>query len=278
MVLGSGSPAIDAGSAAWPETTANACADGDQRGYVRAQDGDGNGSARCDIGAFENNSPVRTTYVSDAFTRIVKRGWRRAPLGGRYAVIGGKRTDYSVYGDAGRMRARVTDDFLRAVLVRISARDVEGSFRFKTNKVSSGAQVGGGQIVYLLTRRVRPGTAYVARVRLPTDGTVRLQGAAEVNGVHHPLGPEVVLPGVSQEARRFLRVRAQAVGINPTTVRMKAWVDGAPEPSTWQFVGTDSTPELQAPGEVGLRTYLGAEASNAPVSFTFDDFLVQSAP
>jgi hypothetical protein len=52
-----GSPAIDAGEP-------NDCTDADgeplyvdQRGFARPVDGDGNGSARCDMGAFEYDSP-----------------------------------------------------------------------------------------------------------------------------------------------------------------------------------------------------------------------------
>lgn len=53
--LATGSPAIDAGNPAAPGSSGNACAATDQRGVARPVDGDDDGNARCDIGAFEWN-------------------------------------------------------------------------------------------------------------------------------------------------------------------------------------------------------------------------------
>ena len=52
-----GSPAIDTGNPAAPGSGGNACEATDQRGVDRPQDGDADGLARCDIGAFERTTP-----------------------------------------------------------------------------------------------------------------------------------------------------------------------------------------------------------------------------
>ena len=54
--LGAGSPAIDAGNQA-------VCPLTDQRGFFRPIDGDGDGTARCDMGSYEYEIPVYYNYL-----------------------------------------------------------------------------------------------------------------------------------------------------------------------------------------------------------------------
>ena len=51
-----GSPAIDTGNSSYPGSTRTSCDETDQRNYARPADGDGNGVALCDIGAYERGA------------------------------------------------------------------------------------------------------------------------------------------------------------------------------------------------------------------------------
>lgn len=102
----SGSPAIDAGNPAAPGSGGDACEATDQRGRLRPQDGNGDGSARCDIGAYErlpgttldgispghagNVAPVCATIFGNGFTdgatvRLTRTG--EADIPGNPAMV-----------------------------------------------------------------------------------------------------------------------------------------------------------------------------------------------
>ena len=67
MALQWNSPAVDTGNPATPGSGGSSCATSDQRGHTRPKDGNGDGTAVCDIGAFElDNDDFNTPKIVSA--------------------------------------------------------------------------------------------------------------------------------------------------------------------------------------------------------------------
>ena len=107
---------------------------------------------------------------------------------------------------------------------------------------------------------------------LPGDGQGRWPTARSAPGSPGPRRPVSRLLSAptsrsavsTYAAGETLKVRAQATGTSPTTVRVKVWKSTTTEPTAWAATATDSTAGLQAPGSIGLHVYLGSSATNAP--------------
>lgn len=212
-------------------------------------------------------------YAQDGFNRTLSNGWGSARTGGAWS-LSGTPSDFNVNGTDGTMLISTANWTRSAYLFNVSAQDVEVTFRGMVDKPAEG----GAQILYFVVRHINTNTHYLGRIRLPVDNTVRIQSTAEVNGTQTHLGGEKTISGVSYSPGSYLQMRGQVTGTNPTTIRLKVWVDGQPEPATWQYTVTDSTPALQVPGAVGLRSYLGNATTNMPVLFSFNNFKVTSVP
>jgi hypothetical protein len=64
----------------------------------------------------------------------------------------------------------------------------------------------------------------------------------------------------------------QVIGASPTTIRARAWRDGAAEPTTWNLSVTDASAALQAAGAVALMGYVSSSATSPQAVFSFDDY------
>jgi N-acetylglucosamine-6-sulfatase len=224
-----------------------------------------------DLNSGNNEALVRVTIgralVADTFGRTLSGGWGNADVGGAYTLTGTS-SDFSVASGAGRMNLPSPGASRKTHLSSTTALNASAAMRVSANK----AAAGDSQRIAILLRRINEKTEYRGEVRLMPGGDVRLVAIAVSSGTAKMIGPSVLVPNLTYLPGTYLRVRAESIGTNPTTIRMCAWVDGTPEPKTWQYSQTDSTASLQVTGAVGLSAALPSTATNAPVQISFDDF------
>jgi hypothetical protein len=212
--------------------------------------------------------PQGSTLALDEFERNTSSGWGDADTGGMYTVEGAAGA-YSVTDDGGSMRMGAAGATRAANLPAVSASDVDARVRITADR----ATAGGNWYAYIQLRR-NGTSALQPKIIVNANGTVSVQAGALVNGTESSLGKAVVVPGLTFTPGTIIWLRASVSGTNPATIKVKAWADGQAEPANWQFSATTNAAALQTPGSVGLRTYLGSQVSNAPVTVTFDDFVV----
>jgi CSLREA domain-containing protein len=212
-----------------------------------------------------------TAIAADAFSRSTSNSWGSADIGGLYTVQG-TIANYSVAGGVGLIAVPAGGLTRSALLNDLSQSNVDIRFRVALDKVATG----GAYFVYAVARR-NSNNEYRPQLIFKTNGSVSVQASVLIGGSESSLGAAVVVPGVTQAAGAFIWVHAQVTGANPTTVRINAWADGQPEPTGWLFSATNSAAAVQSAGAVGLRTYVASAATNAPVTFSFDDYSVNAS-
>jgi CSLREA domain-containing protein len=206
--------------------------------------------------------------ASDTFNRTVNGGWGTADVGGAYTVFTNT-SNYSVANGYGAMTLPAPGATRSALLDGVSQRNVDIRARVALDKVASGAS----SFVYFVARRTG-NNEYRPRLVFNTNGTASVNASMLVNGAESPLGSAVVVPNLTQVPGAFVWIRAEVTGVNPTTIRVKAWADGQQEPSGWLFTATNSNAALQVAGSVGVRSYILPGVNNSPVQVRIDDYTV----
>jgi nitrous oxidase accessory protein NosD len=218
------------------------------------------------------SSSASGPLVSDAFERV-SSGWGSADVGGRY-TLSGPADSFKVKRTRGTMNVGRAGAVRSAYLPSVAARDIDVTVRVSTDKLVSG----GYQFAYLLLRRTNAGQAYVAKLQIASDRRVYLQ-LSRINGTETALTAPTLVPHATHRRGSYIRIRAQATGAAPTTLRARAWEAGDTEPAKWTVARTDRDPALQKSRGVGVRGYISNEAKNAPVTFAFDGLrVVATAP
>ena len=206
------------------------------------------------------------SVARDAFARSVTGGWGTADKGGAW-TLSGTLSRYSVAGGLGTVNLGVGAS-ATARLSTVSIQDTEVTTNVTTDK----APTGGGQYVSVIARSVAGGSEYRGKLLLGSTGAVTAYVTRVDAGTETSLGSAAVT-GLTYTPGTVVKVRLQATGTSPTTVRIKVWT-GATEPTAWLLSRTDSTAGLQTAGSVGFYDYVSGSATNAPVVFRHDDLWV----
>ena len=206
-------------------------------------------------------------YASDTFSRVVANGWGVANQGGSWTPVGtGAR--FAVNGVAGAITMPTPGSGPSIFLNAVSSVNTDVQVTATTDR----APTGGGVYLAVVARRAVGAGDYRAKIRLRSTGQVGISlSRVSANGVETAVTNEATVAGLTYGAQTSLRIRVQAVGTNPTVLRAKVWAASGAEPAGWATTGSDSTAVLQAPGGVGLMSYLSGSATNAPVVARFDD-------
>lgn len=206
--------------------------------------------------------------AEDTFTRNVASGWGSTTPGGAWSVY--PASALSVSGGEGRWTTPAGAG-RNAYLRGLSSDDSDAVVDVSTDKLATG----GGLYLTVAGRAIAGVGEYSAKIKFRPDGkpSLRLLRTAST-GAETILQNDTLSGALTYAPGQKLRVRIQVTGTSPTTVRAKMWRATDAEPAAWLLTATDATAAFQAPGGVGLITFLSGSATNAPMLLTFDDLLV----
>ena len=203
--------------------------------------------------------------AADSFDRSISGGWGDAPSGGTWAVS--HPADFDVDSSAGRVNNPSPGTDRNAWLDQTPVLDTD-----LTAVITAAPDLltGRGQTVKLVARRQAAYHEYRAVLNLRGDGRVDL-GLRALTPGQTESGPTITLPQTHTPGDSW-HLRLQVTGVEPTTLRAKAWPVGDPEPPSWNLTSADSTSTLQVAGAVGFGNYVSGSASGTPATTSVDYF------
>ncbi|GAB2849821.1 PKD domain-containing protein [Microbacterium insulae] len=201
--------------------------------------------------------PAATPLIADSFARSVTAGWGTADAGGAWVV--NSTSKLSATGGVGRISSNAGST-LTATLPAVDSTAVDARATLSFDRIPNRS------LTFTTAARQVGSNAYAARTVVNANGTFTVHamrdGTALAGGT---------VPGATLTPGAKLRLRVQVEGTSPTTIRARAWLDGAAEPTSWTATATDSTAALQQPGGLRFTSYLSSSATNGPVIVSVDD-------
>jgi hypothetical protein len=219
------------------------------------------GMARPATGPTTNPADI-AVLARDSFARSVAGGWGSAEVGGAYVASGAGQLGVT----NGLGVASLSPDQRGQVLLPAAAsRDVVFEYTVDLDH----AQRTGETVVYAILRSSGETSAY--RLAIHFAPTVVYAGIDKlVDGAVVSLGSDVAVTGQApgNAIPPALRLRVEASGSDPTTLRLRAWPAAEPEPNEWHVSVIDWTGQLQGSGAIGIGWQTDARET-APVVLHF---------
>ncbi len=211
-----------------------------------------------------------TAFAVDTFTRTSSNSWGTSDTGGDYSISSGSSSNFAVNGSVGTITNTASGTARAITLPDTSQKDVDILFKVKLDQLPAASAAE----IFWLARYTSSSDQYRGKIRITSAGSVTLQATNVISGTETALGTQTGT-GITYTADSYLWIRSQIVGTDPTTISMKAWLDGGVEPVDWTYVVDDyQTTALQGPGSFGIRTNIPSAVTNPPFTFTFDSLNV----
>ena len=211
--------------------------------------------------------PAGGPLALDSFGRTTNNGWGTADPGGNWSVSGAANR-FSVSGDTGKQALSLVGTTADSALTSVSSLSTE----LRASLSWSRTAASGPLYASVIPRRPTGTNDYRCKAVVTSGGLMRLDLVRRVNGIETTLGTAAI-SGITQMPNQSYDVACRAVPSGGgSQISGKLWRTGTAEPSGWQVIAMDSTPALQAPGGVGLSSYLSSSSTQG-VTLSVGNFI-----
>lgn len=213
-------------------------------------------------GLLDKGTPAeyRVTRINDTFTRTVGAGLGTDADSGLAWTAGGG--GWSVSSNAAQAALATANSLTLVTLPDVAADDVEVTAAASLSAVTTGA----AWVHSILLRYTDLNNYYRLHTEFHLSGVIAAKIVRRVGGVSTDLAT-VADTGVTYTAGTVIHSRVRAVG---STLQLRVWEDGDPEPSTWNLSAEDDDLTGQT---VGLMEWRLVGNTNAgTLTCTVDDF------
>jgi hypothetical protein len=211
----------------------------------------------------QTNPPILhgSPAADDSFGREIASGFGSTKVGGMYSQTG----TGTIFVTGGAATVSLADGAQgAAILDGASLTTADEQVTVSLASGAPSAQAG-------LAMRANDDSFYAALVRY-FGGVASVSVESVVDGKWVTIAGPINLPEI--DLAQPIRIRADSTGFDPTTIRVRAWNAGQPEPGQWAINIVDWTGHMQQPGSIGLAWQISDERRAV---ITLDDYTAQGS-